>query len=188
MKILAVIPTRGGSKGIPGKNVRLLGNKPLVYYMISKALKSEYITDVVVGSDADKILEYAHRYKANCVKLPNEITQATNPLDVPVNYIVNTFEREKSKTYNYVITLQATSPLLKVETIDSLICDYLDKGVDSMLTVIDDRHLSWKKVGDTFAPNYEKRLNRQLLPPVFKETGGAFITKREFITPPPPPK
>ncbi len=180
-KILAVIPARGGSKGIPRKNVRLMHGKPLISYAISNALKSPMVTDCVVTTDDSEIAAVAHMYGGETVNRDSKLAADAVTLDPVVYDAVQQMEARKKYIYDIVITLQPTSPLMRVETLNHAITDFLVKKSDSMISVVNKPHLSWKKEGEKIVPNYEKRLNRQQLPPNYMETGAFFITKREFV-------
>ena len=116
--VLAVIPARGGSKGIPRKNVRLMHGKPLIYYSIQNALACSYIDDVVVSSDDEEILSIAAMYGAIAMNRNSALAQDAVTLDPVIYDAVLRMEQETGKTYDVVVTLQATSPLLTVETLD----------------------------------------------------------------------
>ena len=183
MKILAVIPARGGSKGIPRKNLRLLNDKPLIYYSIKNALNSKYITDVYVSSDDDEILHLSEKFGAKLHKRDKNIADDKTTLD-PVIYSCYEYAKNKDKTeYDIIITMQATSPLLKVHSIDAAIEKMIKNDkIDTIISVQDSTHLSWKKVEDQFIPDYEKRVNRQYLTPTYTETGGFLITRDNIIS------
>jgi len=183
MKILAVIPARGGSKGIPRKNLRLLNNKPLIYYSIKNALNSKYITDVYVSSDDDEILHLSKKFGAKLHKRDKNIADDKTTLD-PVIYSCYEYAKNKEKTeYDIIITMQATSPLLKVHSIDLALEKIIKNDkIDTIISVQDSTHLSWKKVDNRFIPNYEKRVNRQYLTPIYTETGGFLITRYNIIS------
>ena len=85
MDILEVIPARGGSKGIIRKNLRLLNQKPLLYYQINNSLESRFITDVVVSSDDDDILTYAKSFPVALRKRPDKFASDNVTLDPVVN-------------------------------------------------------------------------------------------------------
>ncbi len=80
--ILAVIPARGGSKGIPRKNIRLLAGKPLIAYSIKTALDSKYVDDVVVSSDDPEIIEIAKIFGSNVLERPSHLAEDDTPLDL----------------------------------------------------------------------------------------------------------
>jgi CMP-N-acetylneuraminic acid synthetase/spore coat polysaccharide biosynthesis predicted glycosyltransferase SpsG len=184
MKILAVIPARGGSKGIPRKNLRLLNGKPLIYYSIKTALASQYSLDVYVSSEDDEILNTAIGFGAKVHKRDLSIADDKSTLDPVIHACYMHAQAVENKEYDFIITMQPTSPLLKTASLDSAIEKMMaDPAIETVIAAKDDTHLSWRKEGERFLPNYEKRVNRQYLTPTFTETGGFFITRREIITP-----
>lgn len=184
MKILAVIPARGGSKGIPRKNVRLMNGKPLIYYAIQNALQCPLIDECVVSTDDDEIRDIAIAYGCKVINREGELAEDAVTLDPVVYDAVNKMEMESVSglAYDIVITLQPTSPLLRLETLTSAIQQFIDNKKDTMISVVNNPHLSWKNEKGKIVPNYEKRLNRQQLPPNYWETGAFFITRRNFVT------
>lgn len=187
-KILVVIPARGGSKGIPRKNIRLLGGKPLIAHTIEMTKASDYVDDVVVTTDDNEIKFIAEKFEAETVKRDGKLAEDSIPLD-PVIYDA-TIQKEKlsGEQYDVVITVQPTSPLLKTKTLDLAIETLLNPNddnehYDTIISVVDDRHLSWgyDEENKKYFPLYKERLNRQYLPKAFKETGSIFATKREFV-------
>ena len=182
-KILAVIPARGGSKGIPRKNIRLMHGKPLISYTITNALNCKMITDCVVTTDDFEIASVAHMYGCETVDRDSKLAADAVTLDPVVYDAVIKMEDKKHYSYDVIITLQPTSPLMQINTLNNAIQDFLSNGTDTMISVVNKPHLSWKKCDGKIVPNYEKRLNRQQLPPNYMETGAFFITKRSFVQP-----
>lgn len=184
MRIIAVIPARGGSKGIPRKNMRLINGKPLIAYAIENALNSEYITDVVVSSDSEEILAYVAQFDGVfAIDRESALAQDAVTLDPVIFDAVERSERQLREKADVVITLQPTSPLLTVETLDAGIKAFLESGVDTEVSVVNAPHLSWRNENGRIVPAYAERLNRQQLPPNYLETGAFLITKRECVTP-----
>ena len=184
MNIVAVIPARGGSKGIPRKNMRLMNGKPLIAYSIENAIASKMIDTVIVSSDSDEILSFSSQYE-NVMPLNREssLAQDTVTLDPVIYDAVVRAENEQGVTFDYVVTMQPTSPLLKVETLDAAICALLNSDFDSSISVVNAPHLSWRKSeSGEIVPRYEQRLNRQQLPPNFLETGAFVISRRCCVT------
>lgn len=181
-KILAVIPARGGSKGIPRKNIRLLCGKPLISYSILASLQSKYITDVVVSTDDDEIAEISRIYGAQVIKRPDELAQDDVPLDPVIYHSLNLIEKSNCCNYDLVVTIQPTSPLLKTETIDKAIEFMLHNDYDTLISVKPEPHLYWTKINGSFKPLYKERKNRQYLDPIYKETGSILISKRNIIS------
>lgn len=182
MNILAIIPARGGSKGIPRKNIRPLCNKPLIHYSIHNALSSIYDIDVYVSSDDEEVLSISEKFYAKKHLRNNAFAGDHVTLDPVIYNALNDIEKAENKTYDYVITLQPTSPLLKSSTIDKAIDHIISNPeIDTLISAKEDTHLNWKKENNKYFPNYELRLNRQYLKPNYRETGGFLITKRNLI-------
>lgn len=180
--ILIIIPARGGSKGIPRKNLRTLNGYPLIYYAIKTSLNSKFKPDVYVTSEDDEILAFAKKFGAKTHKREDLFATDETTLD-PVIYSVYK-HLGNSKKYKFVITVQPTSPLLSTKSLDAAISMILaNTKIDSIISASDDTHLTWRYSRDKFIPNYKKRLNRQKLAPIYKETGGFLISKSKFIKP-----
>lgn len=182
MRIIAIIPARGGSKGIPKKNIRLMDGKPLISYVIEAAKASKYITDVVVSTDSQEIAEIAKQWGAEVVRRGDDLAGDSVTLDPVIYNAVVQKEKQMFMAFDVVITIQPTSPLLKTETLDVAIETFLRDDVDTLISVVNKPHLSWGWVNGALKPNYLERKNRQELPPEYWETGAFVIVKRNFVT------
>lgn len=183
LNILVIIPARGGSKGIARKNLRLLAGSPLIYYSIKNALNSKYNLDVYVSSEDEEILSIAQKIGAKAYKRNINDAADITTLDPVIYNAWQSIQTLEGKQYDLVVTLQPTSPLLKVDSLDSAIEKLLNKSsIDTIISAVNDTHLTWKQENGQFKPNYEKRVNRQQLPQVYKETGGFLITRSECIS------
>ena len=187
-KILVVIPARGGSKGIPRKNIRLLGKKPLIAHTIEMGKASQYVDDLVVTTDDNEIKFISEKFEAQTIKRDGRLAEDSIPLDPVIYDATIKREEETGEKYDIVITVQPTSPLLKTKTLDLAIETLLtpnqeNEYYDTIISVVDDRHLSWgyDEENKKYFPLYKERLNRQYLPKAYKETGSIFATKREFV-------
>ena len=181
--ILVVIPARSGSKGIAQKNLRLLSNKPLIYYSIKNALLSKYKPDVYVSSEGAEILSLSKKFGAKTIKRKLSDANDQTTLDPVVFKAWKKAETLEKKKYDLIITIQPTSPLLEVNSIDSAITKIIKNSkIDTIISAVEDKHLTWKIKNGKYLPNYKKRLNRQLLPAQLKETGGFLITRAKSLT------
>ena len=177
MRILAVIPARAGSKGIPNKNIRIINGHPLIYYSIKNALDSEWITDVIVSTDSPEVKIIAEQMGVK-VKWRDELLCGD---DVTLDAVIA--DAIPDDTYwDYVVTMQATSPTLSVLTLDTAIKYAIDKNLDTVISAINAPHLSWGEKDGKKVPNYVERLNRQYLPPCYMETGAFMVSKASIIT------
>lgn len=177
MKILAVIPARAGSKGIPNKNIRIIGGHPLIYYSIKNALSSEYITDVVITTDSPEVQIIAKQMGAGCKWREERLCGDEVTLDAVIADAIPAGEQ-----WDYIVTMQPTSPTLRVETLDKAIAYALNKDLDTLISAINAPHLSWSEKDGVKVPNYTERLNRQYLPPCYLETGAFVISKASVVT------
>lgn len=182
-KILVVIPADGGSKEIPRKNIRLLYNKPLIYYAITIAKSSQYVDDVVVATDDNDISMISEKYGANVIRCSADLSGENTPLD---SIVYNTMIQKEKITfdeYDIVITLDPSSPLIKTQTLNRVIEKFNDFSIDNVITVVDDRHLSWgfDENNQRFFPNYIERVSNDKLPKSFRETGGILASRRHCV-------
>lgn len=176
-----LIPARGGSVGIPRKNVRVLAGKPLIGHAISAALEVLPRQRVLVITDDDEIGEVAAQAGASVV-LETQATPPGETLDTKILRNLGYLRSLGAGDGDLVVTVQPTSPLLRSETIREAILRFGDENVNSVLSVSDDRHLSWG-IGpdDEAVPKFSARVNRQQLPPEYRETGGIIAAKLSTI-------
>lgn len=177
MHILAVIPARAGSKGIPNKNIRIIAGHPLVYYAIRNAKQSKFITDIIVTTDSPEVQMIAKQMGVSVKQRKADLCGDAVTLDAVVADAI------PEGQWDYIITMQPTSPTLKAETLDRAIAYMLSQKLDTLISAINAPHLSWGEQDGRKVPNYEKRLNRQYLPPCYKETGAFVIAKADVVTP-----
>ena len=182
-KILVVIPARGGSKGIPRKNIRLLNNRPLISYAIAIARSSQYVDDVVLTTDDSEIALIAEKFGASVVRRSHDLSDDESPLEPVIYNAMIQKEKLAFDEYDIVVTLQPTSPLIKPSTLDKAIEKFEDFSVDSVISVVDDRHLNWGYDENTqrYFPRYSQRVSKEHLPKSFKETGAILATRRSFV-------
>lgn len=178
MNVLAVIPARAGSKGIPNKNIRIIGGHPLIYYSIKNALSSSYITDVVISTDSDNVRIIGKQMGAEVKWRDASLCGDAVTLDAVIADAIS-----NDKKWDYIITMQPTSPTLRVETLDAAIKYAIDNELDTVISAINAPHLSWGEKNGKKVPNYTERLNRQYLPPCYMETGAFVISKANVVTP-----
>lgn len=132
MKILGFIPARGGSKGLPGKNKKIILGKPLIAHTIEAALYSN-LYDVVVSSDDDEILDIARKYDVKVVKRPDNLAGDLAPTLPVMVHAVNAVYGK----FDAVMTLQATSPLRTTKHINDTIALFSqDDEADSLVSII----------------------------------------------------
>ena len=185
--MIAIVPARGGSKGLPGKNIKDLLGKPMIAYTIEEALKSKYITEVIISTDCKEIEEVAikHGAKSLFLRPPYLASDSAKAID---NYIY-TIDR-LNKEFGYAITdfivLQPTSPLRTTEDIDGAIELFKNKNADSVVSYTEEHHpIEWHKyiTEDGKFENIfeEKLLNRQEIKKSYFPNGAVFVFDYELI-------
>lgn len=168
-KPFIVIPARGGSAGVPRKNVRLLAGEPLIARTIKTALAATLPGRVVVITDDDEIEEISLFYGA--VVTREEKTTGKATLDQVMVRTIPFLKELGATETDVLLTMQPTCPFITSTRVREAMRAFAD-GAGSVLTVIDDRHLGWRiDEGGNPRPDYAARVNRQQLPPHFRESG-----------------
>ena len=133
MNIVGIIPARGGSKRLPGKNIKLLAGKPLIAHTIETAQKSKYINKIILSTEDEKIAEIARQFGAEVINRPQELAQDTTKTAPVLLHAVD--ELEKSGYFpDIVVLLQATCANKPVELIDEIIENLINSDNDSVLS------------------------------------------------------
>lgn len=183
MKIVAIIPARGGSKGIPRKNIKELCGKPLIAYIIETALRVEELDRVIVSTEDKEIAEVAKKCGAEVPFMrPEELARDETPTLPVLQHAVKYLEEKENYKPDIVVLLYATSPLLKHERVSEAIKLLKARGFDSVLSVVEDRGHYWIKRGEDYERLYPKVLkNRQFTEPLLKENGAIYLCKRDLL-------
>ncbi len=179
-RIAVIIPARGGSKTIPRKNLRMLCGKPLIAWTIESALRSGVADRVYVSTDSPEIAEIALRFGAVAIDRDASLAGDDVPLDPVIADAVRQIEGSGGPI-DLVVTIQATCPLITPETIQKVIRKCQDDALDTVLTAVEDKALRWGTRDGAYVPLYEKRLNRQQMDPIYRETGGVVACRRSLI-------
>ena len=184
MKTLIVIPARGGSKRIPRKNVRLMCGKPLIYYALQNAknLKEYMDVDIAVSTDDEELGGIVAKLGVTVINRPKELATDRVTLDPVINHAMLEMEKARAVRYDIVITMQATSPTLRTDTLKRAIEFFENSDYDTIISAMNNPHLSWREEAGEIVKNYEKRLNSQELPKNYVETGGFLMTRRECVS------
>ena len=181
MKILCVIPARGGSKGVPGKNLRNVGGRPLIAWSIRHALDSQTPLRVIVSTDSEEIAEVAREFGAEVPFLrPAELATDAAPTEPTILHAIE-WVRNEGWEPNLVVLLQATSPIRSADSIDRAIAQLVAEGADSLVGVVPSSPFLWH-AGDPPTAEYPilRRPRRQdmtdaMIP--LRETGSLYVTR-----------
>lgn len=186
---LAIIPARGGSKGLLGKNIKELCGKPLIAWSIEAGLKSKYLDEIVVSSDDDRILEVSKKYGASTVKRPDELaTDMATTFDA-IRHTIDYYKNELDKEFDYIVLLEPTSPLREVKDIDNAIETLLNSSAKSIVGVCktEDQNPAFLVLQDDkgFISGYENKdmtpIRRQDIKNVYFFEGTIYISDIETL-------
>ncbi len=193
-KILGVIPARSGSKSVWKKNIAALLGKPLISYTIEEALKSRFLTKLVISSDDDEIIKISKKYGAEApFKRPKKLSGDNTPTLPVVQHAVSEMEKLGNLTYDYIALMHATTPLKTVDDIDGAIKKTLKTGADSVASVVrvmDCHPMKIKKIVNGRLVEFSKELaalrggemvRRQDLPPAYLRNDCIYVTKRDIL-------
>lgn len=188
MRVLAVIPARGGSKGIPGKNIKEVCGHPLIAYTIDAAKNSKYVDDVVVSTDSEQIASIANDYGARTPFLrPDELSGDTaRSIDALLHCVG--WLRDHGSRYEIAVFLQPTSPLRRASEIDGSLEVFLSHGQMGVASVSKAgespllmRKLSQSGVLHPLIP-VDSTVRRQEAPDFFRVNGAIYINRIEELT------
>lgn len=179
-KILAIIPARGGSKGILGKNLRPLMGKPLITYTIEQARQAQRVSRVVVSTDDEEIGRVAAAYGAEVVWRPEALSGDTATSESALVHVLDSLKETEDYEPDLVLFLQCTSPLRRPDDIDQALKTLETHNADSLVSVVPVVVWLWRMVGEqpqSFNYDYHKRLRRQERPQDYNENGSIYIFK-----------
>ncbi|MBW6409468.1 acylneuraminate cytidylyltransferase family protein [Clostridium weizhouense] len=187
-EILAIIPARGGSKGLYRKNLRKLKGIHLIGYTIKSALKSKYIKRVVVSTEDKEIAEISKIYGAEipCLR-PNELAGDSSPTVESILQMIDYLEKEQEYYSDYVLLLQCTSPLRNTKHIDEAIEKLLKSNFDGIASICEaEVNPYWTNIFkgeklEYFLKEGERITRRQDLPKVYRYNGAIFLIKTEIL-------
>jgi len=192
MKVLAVIPARGGSKGVPQKNIKELGDKPLVAHAIECAIQSTCVSKIVLSTDDEKIAVIGRQYDIDVLKRPAYLAEDNSNVVEAVEHVI----KEYNEDFDLIVLLQPTSPLRTYSDLDHIVNLMIDKTeIDGVISVVpmNDTHPARMynlMENNELSPLIDsgESMRRQDLTPVYYRNGcfyavrtKAFITQKTFM-------
>ncbi len=184
-KILAIIPARGGSKGLIGKNIKPLNGKPLICHTIGDALKSKFLHRVFVSTDAPSIANISKNCGAKIIDRPAELARDESPTIDAIFHAIDTIKDVSD--HDIIILLQCTSPLRNAADIDMALEIFMKNDCDSAISMCKVEHSPYwcfKYDDDKLMPlfgNEYLKMRRQDLPDVYRPNGAIYITTVENL-------
>lgn len=185
--ILAIIPARGGSKGVKRKNIRSVGCKPLIYWSIDAAQQSESLKYVFVTTDDKEIAEVSSSFGAEIIMRPESLAADKTPMLPVLQFVCEKAEEKLGEQFNTIVLLQPTAPMRTAKHIDQAIAEFEQTSADSMVSVykVDDCHPSrmYRINQGTLEKIYEEPAGslRQDLESIYHRNGALYICKRDLL-------
>ena len=187
MKAIAVIPARGGSVGLPGKNIRPFNGIPLVGRTVLAAIGSKYISDVYISSDSTEILEVGARYGARGIRRPDELSGSKASSESALIHALRHVAEADETMPDVIVFLQCTSPFTTSAHIDDIVRELIAQNAASAFAAIEDHGFIWQvaddgsAVGITHDETKPRRL-RQDMTTRYRETGAVYAMRvPEFL-------
>lgn len=190
MRVLGIVPARGGSKRVPRKNVRPLGGKPLVVWAIEAALAAKQLARVVLSSDDDEVLALgAHHAEVVCLRRPDEISTDTAPAIDYVRHAQRELALRGEAPFDAIAIVQPSSPFTEPTDVDAGVTLLEQSGADSAVSVMQLDHaihpLKLKRLeGDKLLPFLEEergRMSDHQLPKLFVRNGSVYVSAAKTI-------
>lgn len=178
MIVQAIIPARGGSKGIRRKNLVELCGKPLLWYTIEDARRAPEISEIAVSTDDDEIAEYSARCGVRVIRRPRELSGDTEPSESALLHVLNALLEIRGRDPDLVVFLQATSPLRPTGAVSSAVKTLLQESADSLFSASPVHGFVWRMDRDGPAPlsyDHRHRPRRQEACEQLEENGSMYV-------------
>lgn len=184
LRVLAVVPARGGSDSVPYLNIKRLGDKPLLAHTIDAARGAASIDRIVVSTDDPRVAEAAQAAGAEVPFLrPASLARDLSSLKPVIAHAVGEVEG-KGDRVDVVVWLQATSPFRSAADVERALDRLLEGGFDSVVSVTEDRTLNWREENGALVPLFAKEGRRDEQPPIYQENGAVVAMRRAVLAGP----
>jgi spore coat polysaccharide biosynthesis predicted glycosyltransferase SpsG/spore coat polysaccharide biosynthesis protein SpsF (cytidylyltransferase family) len=182
LRVIAVVPARGGYDEVPYLNIKKLGPLPLVAHTLQQAAESRYIDRTIVSTDDDQVAEVAREHGAEVpFRRPPELSGKIPLLKPVIAHGVTFLEAEEGEKIDIVVVLQATSPFRTAEQIDDAIDKLVEEGFDSVISLSEEKTMAWRVVEKKLTPLFVKPGRREEMDPIYRETGAVWALTREAL-------
>ena len=181
LRVLAVVPARGGTDPVPYLNIKRLGDGPLLAHTLQAARAAACIDRIVVSTDDPQVAEVARAWGAEAPFLrPADLAGDIPSLKPVIAHAVGEMERRGERA-DVVVVLQATTPFREASAIEDAVHKLVAGGYDTVLSVTEDRTLNWRAKGGRLVPLFEKEGRREEQEPVYKENGAVVAMRRAVL-------
>lgn len=182
--VIAIIPARGGSERVPGKNLLPLAGLPLVAHSILHARRSKSVSETIVSTEDELIANVAKQYGADVVMRPGDLAGPTATSEAALLNVLDERRRAGKPDPDLVVFLQCTSPVRKNDDIDNAVTQLLDEKADSLFSACRNHTLIWKSTSkgpESLNYDYHTRKREQEMETQYRENGSIYVTKTELL-------
>lgn len=181
LRVVAIVPARGGSDRVPYLNIKRLGDRPLLAHTLDAARRARLLDRVVVSTDDERVAEVARTWGAEVPFLrPPDLAANLSSLKPVIVHAVQALEAE-GEHCDVVVVLQATSPFRDAEAIDAAVERLIAEGHDSVVSVTEDRTLNWREDQGLLVPLFTREGRRDEQPPLYRENGAVVALRRAVL-------
>lgn len=178
MSVVAFIPARGGSKGIPNKNITDLNGKPLIYWSLLAVENSDKIQKVFVATDSSEIASVVRGFGFSKVEIFNRSEENAKDFSPTIDVVLEFINSGKLNEEDYLCLVQATSPLLTSTDVSGFVENFENSNSDSSLTCVESRKYHWSKDGEPIGHVFSERKPRQeRTEHILVENGAMYLNK-----------
>jgi spore coat polysaccharide biosynthesis predicted glycosyltransferase SpsG/CMP-N-acetylneuraminic acid synthetase len=182
LRVIFVVPARGGDHEVPYLNIKKLGPHPLIAHTLYEATKSKYIDRLIVSTDDEQVKRVATKYGADVPFLrPPELARDLADIKAVILHAVSFVERQEGVVFDVVVTLQATSPFRVARQIDEAIDKLIADDLDSVISLKELRSLTWKMEDGRLSPVFAEAGRREELEPLYQEDGAIRVMRRSVL-------
>ena len=184
LRVICIVPARGGTDSVPYLNIKRLGDRPLLAHTLDAAKGAACVDRVVVTTDDPRVAEVARAHGGEVPFLrPTDLAADIPSLKPVIVHAVREIEKAGDRP-DIVVVLQATSPFRSSEAVDQAVDRLVSGGYDTVLSVTEDRTLNWRAADGMLAPLFEKEGRREEQEPVYKENGAVVALRRAVVDAP----
>ncbi len=179
-RTICVIPARGGSKRVPGKNLTMVAGKPLIVHTIDHALAAQAVGRVIVSTDSEEIADAAAQRGSEVVRRPIAISGDQASSEDAILHVLDELDRNEGFTPDLIVFLQCTSPVRRSGDIDAAVKLLLSENMDSVFSVVEWKAFLWSKIEGRLTPlsyDAQRRPRSQELRPFLVENGSIYVMR-----------
>jgi spore coat polysaccharide biosynthesis predicted glycosyltransferase SpsG/CMP-N-acetylneuraminic acid synthetase len=183
LRVVAIVPARGGTDRVPYLNIKRLGDLPLLAHTLEAARGAATVDRVFVSTEDERVAEVARASGAQVLSRPSELARDIPSLKPVIVHAVGELEAAGERV-DVVVVLQATTPFREAAAVDEAVAKLVSGGFDSVVSVTEDRTLNWRAQGESLVPLFEREGRRDDQPPVYKENGAVVALRRRVLDAP----